>query len=133
MNTIAETKTRITQQTESNNVIDTTFVLFFLAIEFGRTLMSFNLDTICVGLTLLALMILPYFLLSGEKSVFGNWLLGRGFIVSLAVLLGVTFNLSLGTVLPSSFKFLPMTFLIVTAMVSCYFQFYSFLNLRFIK
>jgi hypothetical protein len=113
--------------------VDTTFVLFFLAIEFGQTLSSIGFDTILMALTLLSLMILPYFLMADNKPKFGNWLIGRGAIASLAIMLGLAFKQSLGVFLPETFRFLPMTLLILTAMMSCYFQFYGFLKLRFVK
>lgn len=113
--------------------VDTTFVLFFLAIEFGRTVFSLSLDNVFLFLTLLMVAILPYFLLSDDKPMFGSWLLGRSLIVSLAVLLGGMFKQSLGVVLPETFRFLPMTLLIVTSMLCCYIQFYSFFKLRLAK
>ncbi len=132
------TQSRIEEvQTEMNSgrsfSVDTTFVLFFLAIEFGRTVFSLSLDNIFLLLTLLMVAVLPYFLLSDEKPTFASWLLGRCLIVSLAVLLGAMFKQSLGVVLPETFRFMPLTLLIVTSMVSCYIQFYSFLKLRLIK
>ena len=118
---------------EKGFAIDTTFVLFFLAIEFGQTFQLFSLDGIVLALTLTAIAVLPYFLPSGEKPEFGNWLLGRSLITGFGILLGVMFKQSLGVVLPEMFRFLPMTLLIITAMLSCYIQFYSFLKLRFVK
>ena len=118
---------------ERGFAIDTTFVLFFLAVEVGQTLGVIGLDTIFLAITLLFMIVLPYFLQSDEKPNFGNWLLGRFFIAIFAVLLGVAFRQSLGAVLPETFRFLPMTLLIVTAMLSCYIQFYGFLRLRLAK
>jgi len=118
---------------ETGFAIDTTFVLFFLAVEVGQTLGVIGLDTIFLAITLLFMIVLPYFLQSDEKPNFGNWLLGRFFIAIFAVLLGVAFRQALGTVLPETFRFLPMTLLIVTAMLSCYIQFYGFLRLRLAK
>lgn len=112
--------------------IDTTFVLFFLAVEFGQILGNFALDTVFFAITLLTLMVLPYFLPSEEKPKFGNWVLGRTLIVAFAVSIGVMFKQSL-SVLPEMFKFLPMTLLILTAMLSCYIQFYGLLKLRLAK
>lgn len=118
---------------EKGFAIDTTFVLFFLAIEFGQTFLAFSLDAVFLALTLAAIAVLPYFLPSGEKTDFGNWLLGRGLITGFGILLGVMFKQSLGVVLPEMFRFLPMTLLIITAMLSCYIQFYSLLKLRLVK
>lgn len=113
--------------------LDTSFVLFFLAVEFGRTFFSLSLDNIFMFFTLLTVAVLPYFLLSDEKPNFANWLLGRSLIAGFAILLGAMFKQSLGVVLPETFRFLPMTLLIVTAMLCCYIQFYSFFKLRLAK
>ena len=84
-------------------------------------------------LTLLAVAVLPYFLLSDERESLTNWIFGRSLIASLGVMLGVIFKQSLGIVLPEMFRFLPMTLLIVTAMLCSYVQFYGFLKLRLAK
>jgi len=118
---------------EKNLSVDTSFVLFFLAVEFGRTFFSLSLDNIFMFFALLTVAILPYFLLSDEKPNFSKWLLGRSLIAGFAILLGVMFKQSLGVVLPETFRFLPMTLLIVTAMLCCYIQFYSFFKLRLAK
>lgn len=118
---------------ERGFAVDTTFVLFFLAVEVGRTIGVFALDTVFLAITLLVLIAAPYLLSPGEKPNFGNWLLGRSFIAVFAILLGVMFNQSLGVSLPETFKFLPMTLFIITAMLCCYIQFYSFLKLRLAK
>ena len=114
--------------------IDTTFVLFFLALDFGQSALSSGIDTIFSGLTLGMLLVLPYFLPSGsEKPEFLGWLLGRSLISVFAVGLGLMYQQALGVVLPDMFRFLPMTLLIVTAMLSCYIQFYGLLKLRLAK
>lgn len=134
MKTISQIRAeQVENISEDNFTIDTTFVLFFLAIEFGQTLTSLGLDTIFLALTLALIAVLPYFLPMNDKPKFGNWAIGRGAIVGFAILLGVAFKQSLGVILPETFRFLPMTLLIVTAMASCYFQFYGFLKLRFVK
>lgn len=111
--------------------VDTSFVLFFLAIEFGRIFGSFSLETFIVGITLLAVMALPY-LLDNNKD-FGSWILGRSLIAGFAVILGMLLKQSVGVALPEYFGFIPMTLLIVTAMLSCYIQFYSFFRFRLAK
>ncbi len=118
---------------EKSFAIDTSFVLFFLAIEFGHTISVLSVENVLLFLTLLMVVVLPYFLASGEKPVFRNWLFGRVLIAGFAVLLGLLFKQSLGVVLPDEFRFLPMTLLIVAAMLSCYIQFYGFLKLRLVK
>lgn len=118
---------------ETNLNVDTTFVLFFLAMDLGQNLGVLRFDTIFMAITLLAIAVLPYFINSDEKTEFGNWLLGRALIMGFALMLGLIFKQTLGVVLPESLRFLPFTLLIITAMLSCYVQFYSFFKLRFSK
>ncbi len=111
--------------------VDTTFVLFFLGVDFGQSAMSFGLDTVFSALTLGMLLILPYFLpFDGEKPDFMGWLLGRSLISVFAVILGLMYHAAVGVALPAEFRFLPMTLLIVTAMISCYLQFYAMIRYR---
>jgi len=131
MKTFAQIKQAQTENTYDRGfVIDTTFVLIFLAIEFGQSFGIFTFDTGLLLITLLMLLVLPYYLTADEKPNFGRWFLGRAFIVAFAVLLGFMFKQTLGVVLPETFRFLPMTLLIITAMLSCYLQFYGFFKLR---
>jgi hypothetical protein len=113
--------------------VDTTFVLFFLAVELGQTFSIGAFDSLLLTITLLMVLVLPYFLSLDEKYGLMNWILGRSFITALALTLGVMYKQTLGVVLPETFRFLPMTLLIVTAMISCYLQFYGFFKLRLAK
>jgi len=113
-------------------VIDTTFVLFFLAIDLGQNILAFGLDTAIMTITLMAVIVLPYFLMTTKGSI-GAWVFGRTSIAIFAILLGAMFNQGLGAIFPESFGFLPLTFLIITAVVSCYIQFYSFFRFRLLK
>lgn len=134
MKTIIQARaTKISEKSDSGFAVDTTFVLFFLAIEFGRSVSGFTFDSVFLALTLLAVAVMPYFLANGERIDFKNWIAGRLAITGFAVALGWAFKQSLGVVFPEMFRFLPMTLLIVTAMLSCYIQFYSFFKLRFVK
>ncbi len=111
--------------------LDTTFVLFFLAVDFGQSLFSLGIDGIFSIITLVMMVVLPYFLPSHAiKPAFGNWLTGRMLIVLLAMILGVMFRQSLGVVLPETFKFLPLTLLIAAGIISCYVQFYGIMRFR---
>jgi hypothetical protein len=135
MKTLAQTKP-VPNETAAESrsfAIDTTFVLFFLAVEFGQTLSNFALDSVFLAATLAMMIVLPYFLSSEEKPNFGEWLFGRSVIAAFAIMLGAMFKQSLGVVLPETFSFLPMTLLIVTAMLCSYIQFYSFLKIRLAK
>lgn len=114
--------------------IDTTFVLFFLALEYGRAVQAMSVDGLLMGITMMMVLVLPYFLPSRyEHPTFGNWMLVRGAVLLSGMVLGVAFKQSLGVVLPESLRFMPMTFLILTSMVSCYIQFYGLMKLRLAK
>lgn len=129
--------TRTTQIARADGrgfAIDTTFVLFFLAVDFGQSLFSFGLDGIFSALTLAMLIVLPYLLPSAaEKPEFGSWVTGRVVIAVFAISLGMMFRQSLGVVLPETLRFLPMTLLIAAAMISTYIQFYGVLRFRLAK
>jgi hypothetical protein len=114
-------------------VTDTAFVLFFLALEYGRSVQLLSVDSILMAITMMMVLVLPYFLPSAdEKPLFVNWLIGRGSIALFGIVFGIVFKQSLG-VFPESLKYMPMTLLIVAAMISCYIQFYGLLRLRLAK
>jgi hypothetical protein len=111
--------------------VDTTFVLFFLGIDFGQSSLAFALDSVFSLLTLGMLLVVPYFLPSmEEKPEFTDWLMGRSVITIFAVGLGIMFRQSLGVLLPETFRFLPFTLVILTAMLSCSLQFYGMIRFR---
>ena len=114
--------------------VETTFVLFFLAVEFGQSSSFLAFDSLFLGLTLAAFAVLPYLLYQGsDRPDFARWVFGRTLIAAFAFVLGFMFKQTLGVVLPETFRFLPMTLLVATAMISCYIQFYGFLKLRTAK
>lgn len=114
--------------------IDTTFVLFFMALEFGQSAQIFAFDTLLMSITMLMILVLPYFLPSeAEPPSFSKWLAGRIVIMAVGLAAGLAFRQSIGVLLPETLKFVPMTLLIVSAMASCYIQFYGLLKLRLAK
>jgi len=114
--------------------IDTTFVLFFLALEYGRAVQMFSLDGLLMGITMLMVLAFPYFLPSKyDKPEFSRWLIGRGAIALFGIIVGFALRQSLGVFLPDSFRFMPLTFLILASMISCYIQFYGLMKLRLVK
>lgn len=116
------------------STIDTTFVLFFLSLELGRSTDVFAFDTFLMAITTVMFAVLPYFLPStAEPPAFSRWIAGRAIIAMFGLFLGVGFQRAIGTVLPETMSFLPMTCLIVAAMASCYFQFYGMMKLRLVK
>lgn len=132
MKSISRIETAQSEITENKGfAIETTFVLFFLAVEFGQSASFLALDSLFLGLTLAMFAVLPYLLYAeNERPPFANWIFGRTLIAGFAFFTGVMFKQTLGVVLPETFRFLPMTLLIATAMISCYIQFYGFLKLR---
>lgn len=111
--------------------VDTTFLLFFLGIDFGQSSMEFALDSLLSIVMLGMVLVVPYFLPTlDEKPEFSDWLMGRSVITIFAVGLGVIFRQSLGVLLPETFRFLPFTLVILTAMLSCSLQFYGMIRFR---
>jgi hypothetical protein len=111
--------------------IDTTFVLFFLAVDTGQTILRPDLGTFLAGVTLLMLVTLPYFLYERSiKPAFAPWAATRAAIACFAVLLGIAYGSAAGNILPAGFESVPFTLLIVAAMISCYMQFYDIIKVR---
>ena len=113
---------------------DTTLVLFFLGLEFGRTIQNITFDGFLLLITMLMVAVLPFYLpTNNERVSFANWLIGRGLIAVLAVAAGAALTPAYGTILPESLRFLPLTMLILAAMSSCFIQFYALMRLRLAK
>lgn len=111
--------------------MDTTFVLFFLALEYGRAIRMFSFEGAVTGATMLVVLVLPYFLPSAYgRSTLTVWLAGRTTIALLGMLLGAVLNLTIGIVLPEEVRFLPMAGLITATILSFYIQFYTLMKLR---
>ena len=114
--------------------IDTTFVLFFMALEFGQSAQIFAFDTLLTSITMLMILVLPYFLPSeAEPPSFSRWLAGRIVIMAVGLAARLAFHQNINVLLPKTLKFVPITLLIVSAMTSCYIQFYGLLKLRLAK
>ncbi len=113
---------------------DTMIVLFFLAVEYGRAVQAYSMDGLLMGITMTMMLALPYFLPSTTaRPTFSNWILARGGFALLGMIFGVALNQSTGSILPETMRYVPMTFLILASMVSCYIQFYSLMKLRLAK
>lgn len=111
--------------------IDTAAVLFFLALEYGRNIRLFSADGVLMSITMAMVLVLPYFLPSNWSRVsFGSWMISRSLLMFGGLVVGAVFGVSVGTVLPESMRFMPMTFLILAGMISCYIQFDSLMRLR---
>ena len=109
--------------------VDTIFVLFFLGLEIGRSVELLSVDGILMSTTLMMVLVLPYFLPSrAERPSMTNWLAVRGGLTLIGLLLGVFYGH--GVAAPAGYRTIPMTFLILSAMVSAYVQFYGLMRLR---
>ena len=112
-------------------VMDTTFVLFFLAMDIGGSIGSVGLDGVISALTLGMFVVLPYFLpFSGEKPNFGGWAMGRLLIAAVGILAGSALRASAGAVLPEATRYLPMTLLITSGIFCTYSQIYGIIRVR---
>lgn len=120
-----------TLETDRRFSVDTSFVLFFLAVDFGQGAVVFGLGTVVSAITLLLVLVLPYFMPNdSELPDFAGWLGGRIVLSAFAIGLGMMFQQALGPVLPEMFRYLPMTLLILSAMVSFYLQFCAMIRFR---
>lgn len=114
--------------------IDTSFVLFFLGLDLGGSIRSIGFESLLTVLTIAMVAVLPFYLPSTiERMSFGKWLIGRGLICLLGTGLGILIAPSIGSLLPESFRLLPLTLLIVAAAASCFIQFYGLMRLRLAK
>ena len=112
-------------------VFDTTLVLFFLSLDLGQSAFDLGTDSLLSLATIAVLAVAPYFLpFEGERPSVAKWLIGRGAIAILGLAAGGLFYSTVGTVLPESMRFIPLTMLIVAAVFSCFIQFYGILKFR---
>lgn len=134
MRTIAQARHLYAEKAEGRSfVLDTTFVLFFLAFECGQRF-AIGVEGLLSAATLLMFLVIPYFLpYNGEKPGFERWVIRRAAIASFAIVLGLMFRQSLGVFMPQTLRSLPFTLLIVAAVVSCYVQLYNVLRFRLAK
>ena len=121
----------VSGEREKSFTMDTTFVLFFLAMDLGQGFLSWDVTSGLSLFTLAAFLVLPYFLpFAGENRNFGSWVAGRSIVALTGAGLGLMFGQAVGIVLPEAFRFVPMTLLIVAAIICCNVQIYGILKNR---
>lgn len=113
----------------AGTTVDTTFVLFFLALDLGQGWLSFGFDGVAAAATLLAFVVLPYFIFQ-PSNAFRSWVVGRILVAAAGVSLGLMLRQSIGVLLPEVFAYLPMTLLIVASIICCNVQTYGILRDR---
>jgi hypothetical protein len=103
---------------------DTAVVLFLLAVEAGRYGNLGSVESLSMAVAIVMLLVLPYVLQSPIRfgPSLAKWLVVRGLVASI--------GLGSGLVLPDSIRFLPMNFLILAGICSCFLQFYGLMKLR---
>lgn len=111
--------------------LDTTFVLFFLAMDLGLVSLTMSVATVLQLATLVVFLVVPYFLpFTGDRQGFSKWLIGRIVVGAVGISFGLMLGQAIGTVLPDAFRFVPMTLLIVAAIICCNVQIYGILRHR---
>lgn len=121
----------VVSEGERTFALDTTFVLFFLALDLGQASFTAGLDGLLSVLALITFIAVPYFLpFSGEKQEFRSWVIGRIVVAAAGLTLGLMLSQAVGVMLPESFRYVPMTLLIVSAIFSCYLQIYGIIRFR---
>lgn len=123
--------TKVELRTDRFQNVDTTFVLFFLALDMGQGWLTLGLDGILAAITLVGFITLPYVLPFGDdRPAFGEWVLGRTVVAAAGVTLGLMLNQSIGVLLPEAVRFVPMSLLIVAAIICCYVRIYGIMKNR---
>lgn len=112
-------------------VTDTTVVLFFLALEIGSR-QIFDFIEAGFGFALLAAFsALPYWISVDAGRRFSEWLAGRAIISITGLSIGLLLGLAIGAgALPDAVRFVPLTLLIVAAIISCNYGIYAIIRNR---
>jgi hypothetical protein len=119
------------QERTRSFTLDTTFVLFFLAMDLGQTSIGLDLVSVVSVITLAAFVVLPYLLpFENERGGFARWLAGRSMVAATGVMFGLVLNQAVGTLLPDTFRYVPMSLLIVAAIICCNIKIYAILKNR---
>lgn len=112
-------------------ITDTTVVLFFLALEIGSR-QTFDFIEAGFGFAVLAAFsALPYWISVDSGRRFSEWLAGRAIISLTGLSIGVLLGLALDAgALPAAVRFVPLTLLIVAAIISCNYGIYAIIKNR---
>lgn len=128
---ISIANSRVESANPGRFVMDTTFVLFFLAMDIGASFSGVGFEMFLSATTAAMFIAAPYLLpFAGEKPEFRGWLIGRVFIAVIGVIGGLAVQASAGSVLPEAVKYVPMTLLIVAGILCAYSQFYAMIRIR---
>lgn len=117
--------------TSSRFVLETTFVLFFLSVDFGQNVIGGSFDIAFLGITVIALAVLPYYLPSNDGIDFMSWVTGRSAIVMLGLVTGVAFGQFVGVIVPEFMRYLPLVMATVSGFASCYVMYANLFRLSY--
>lgn len=130
-NTLTFAANRVETTGLSRFVPDTTFVLFFLAMDLVRSFSGFGLDSVLSVLTIGIFAVIPYLLpFDGEKPEFWGWLTGRLIIAAIAGICGLAISASAGVFLPETVKYVPFTLLIFSGIFCAFTQLRVIMKVR---
>ncbi|MBV6495484.1 MAG: hypothetical protein DYH05_08015 [Acidobacteria bacterium ACB1] len=109
--------------------LDTSILLFFLTAELARSATFFGFDTLLLTIAALFVLVLPYLLIEVDGvPAFGRWLRPRLVCAGIGMGSGVLLRFA-----PEAVGHLPMTFLILSAVICSYIHIYGLLKLRLVK
>ena len=130
-NTLTFTANRAEAARISRFVPDTTFVLFFLAMDLAGSFAGVGFDSLLSVLTIGIFAVVPYLLpFDGEKPEFWGWLIGRLSIAAIAVISGMAISTSAGVFLPETVKYVPFTLLIISGIFCAFTQLRVIIKVR---
>lgn len=130
-NTLTFATNRVEDAKSGLFVPDTTFVLFFLAMDLAGSISGIGLDTLLSVLTIGLFVVLPYLLpFGGEKPEFWNWFFGRLSISAIGVISGLATAASAGSFLPEALKYVPFTLLLISGIFCTFTQLRGIMKVR---
>ena len=131
-NTLSFAANRVETASLSRFVPDTTFVLFFLAMDlFGSFSGTVGLDALLSLVTIGLFAVMPYLLpFEGEKPEFWGWLTGRFSIGVIGAISGLAISASTGVFWPETVRYVPFTLLIISGIFCAFTQLRAIMKVR---
>ena len=130
-NTLTFAANRVERANLSRFVPDTTFVLFFLAMDLAGSNSGLCVDSFPSVLPIGIFAVFPFLLpFDGEKPEFWGWLMGRLSIAAIGALSGLAISASAGVFLPETVKFVPFTLLIISGIFCAFTQLRVIMKVR---
>ena len=110
---------------------DTVLVVFFLAMDLGRSFIGLGFDEIISFFTLASFVLFSYFLpVPAEKPGFGSWIASRLFVVIMGVISGIGIKVIPEDFLMNNVNLTPKVFLILAGILCAVSQMYGIIRVR---